>query len=357
MTGMKASTIKAVLRNKVESIAKSFTLDPNATEYHYDKETQKETSTPNYTREQLVQNEKFVQMFKDNVIISGGAIASMLQGEAPNDYDIYLKTKSAVLNIANYYVETFNKNRKKPTGGVAVTPFVKEEKFVNIKGEEEDRVCIYVKSAGVIGDESREYHYFESTSERSADEFLESSGVNPIDIGEDLIDYTKWERTQNGRCDYRPVFLSDNAITLNNKVQIIIRFYGDAEQIHKNFDFAHAMCWFDYKEDRLELPQESLEALLSKNLVYKGSLYPIASLFRIRKFLERGFRITAGQMLKMIWQVNELNLKDGRILRDQLLGVDVAYMRELIRAIESEERLGKKIDAIYLAKLVDKVFE
>jgi len=155
---------------------------------------------------------------------------------------------------------------------------------------------------------------------------------------------------------YRPIFLTDNAVSLANKVQLIIRFYGAPSQIHDNFDFAHAMCYYDFKEDKLSLPSEALEAILSKTLVYEGSLYPIASLFRIRKFMNRGWRISAGQMLKIIWQVNKLKLDDTAILREQLLGVDQAYMHQLITAL-SKVQPHEKVDGAYVAALIDKIFD
>ena len=114
------------------------------------------------------------------------------------------------------------------------------------------------------------------------------------------------------------------------------------------------MCYYDYAKDTLGLHPEALEAVLSKTLIYKGSLYPIASLFRIRKFYERGWRITAGQMLKIVWQLQDVNLKDPAVLREQLIGVDQAYMHQLLRALETTT---DRVDATYVAKLIDKIFE
>jgi hypothetical protein len=155
---------------------------------------------------------------------------------------------------------------------------------------------------------------------------------------------------------YRPVFLTDNAVSLANRVQLITRFYGEPEEIHKNFDFVHAMAWYDYKKDHLELPADTMQALLTKTLIYKGSLYPIASLFRIRKFLNRGFRISAGQMLKIVWQIHGLKLDDPNILKEQLIGVDMAYMHQLIAELQNI-KAHEKVDGTYVAALIDKIFD
>jgi len=90
-------------------------------------------------------------------------------------------------------------------------------------------------------------------------------------------------------------------------------------------------------------------------LIYKGSLYPIASIFRMKKFLERGWRITAGEQLKIMWQISELNLKNRYILREQLTGVDMAYMWQLIEALKNVE--SDKINSTYVAEIIDRIFD
>jgi hypothetical protein len=167
----------------------------------------------------------------------------------------------------------------------------------------------------------------------------------------DLAEIVKDKKTK-----YRPVFFSENAITLSDKVQLVMRFYGTPSEIHENYDYAHAMCYYDYKENDLVLHSEALECILSKTLIYKGSLYPVASIFRVRKFIQRGWRITAGQLLKIVWQLNDIDLKDPAVLREQLIGVDQAYMHQLLRALETKDAT-QRIDATYLAKLVDEIFE
>lgn len=324
MSGMKTTTIKKLLRNRIEDWLNS------------------------------VKDESLVEMIKRDVIVSGGSIASALLGEKINDYDYYFRTKETALAVAKYYVAEFEKTRPTSTKGVPITLDVRLEDRKNCKGEVENRVIIYIKSAGVISETTTEYEYYESRPEAECDTFMAGLSVyegeqGSLEQGEAIAqDVKKKEK-------YRPVFLSENAITLSDRAQLVVRFYGEAAQLHVNYDYAHAMCWYDYSKHILIAPQEALESMLSKNLVYKGSLYPIASLFRLRKFIERGWRITAGQMLKIIFQVSELNLEDPAVLRDQLLGVDAAYMHQLIVALSSDK--SAKIDATYVAKLIDEIFE
>lgn len=276
---------------------------------------------------------------EQDVIVTGGSICSMLMGDKINDFDLYFRTKVTTKLLAEYYVNKFNeKNKLKITKGVIeYKPVVREENLLNVKGQTEDRIVIYIKSAGVAGEDQKEYSYFESMPPEAAEEFMKSLAE------------------KEGDEKYRAVFMSQNAITLSDKVQLVIRFYGEPTEIHDNYDFVHATCYWDHHNKHLELPAEAMEAMLSRTLIYKGSLYPIASIFRTKKFLERGWRITAGQQLKIMWQISEINLSDHTVLREQLTGVDAAYMYQLIEALKGVD--PKKIDAAYVSQVIDNIFD
>lgn len=282
-----------------------------------------------------------------NTIVTGGSIASMLLGEKVNDFDVYFRTKEAAVAVAKYYVTDFMERKKAriaasddPTvDSIEYEPIVLEDAIKNIKGETEDRVIIYMKSAGVAGEDQEPYDYFESREPEAAEAFAESL-IKEVSAPGDR---------------YRPIFLSQNAITLSDKVQVVIRFYGEPDKIHDNYDFVHAMCYYDYHKNSLVLPAEAMEALLSRTLVYRGSLYPIASIFRTKKFLERGWRITAGQQLKIMWQISETDLKDPQVFMEQLTGVDQAYMWQLIQALKDVE--PEKINSAYVATIIDRIFD
>ncbi len=283
-----------------------------------------------------------VELARKNVIITGGSIASMLLGEKINDFDVYFRDKETAIAVAKYYVDKFveRKREKNSADFVEYHPQVTTDTITNCKGVAEERVLIYMKSAGVAAEDQEPYQYFEMAPGEKTDEFAES-------LIREVAD-TKGEK-------YRPVFLSQNAITLSDKVQVVIRFFGEPDQIHGNYDFVHAMCYFDYHKNELVLPPEALEALLSRTLVYKGSLYPVASIFRTKKFIERGWRITAGQQLKIMWQISELNLANKDVFMEQLTGVDQAYMWQLIDALKDVD--PEKINSAYVSTIIDKIFD
>ena len=333
---MKKSTIKAVIQNKVDSWLASIT------------------------------DKTLAESVRQHVIVTGGCIPSMFLNEKVNDYDVYIDNYDVLLQLAKYYVAQFNaeKGSLKRKGAAAYTPEVREITRPNINGETERRIVIYMQSSGVAGEQQAEqsYSYFESQPETLADQFL-ARDIADIDSGPEIEDMLKDpvavaegfrdDIIKNKRA-FKPIFMTDNAITLSDKLQLIIRFYGSPEEIHKNFDYLHATCWYHTKTKELVIPDGALESMLTKQLFYTGSLYPVASVFRMRKFLKRGWNISAGQILKVLSQLSKVDFTNIEMLKEQLAGVDVAYMRDLIEALSST---SERIDATYIAKLVDSIFE
>jgi hypothetical protein len=157
---------------------------------------------------------------------------------------------------------------------------------------------------------------------------------------------------------FYPEILTDNAISLSDDIQLIIRFYGNPEQIHENFDFIHVMSYWKSDDGKLYLNPDSVEAILAKELRYRGSLYPLASMFRLRKFLTRGWTITAGDIFKIGFQVSKLNFSDPQVMYDQLIGVDIHYFNTMIERIKSDLKEGKvkEVTSDYLSNLIEEIF-
>jgi hypothetical protein len=134
----------------------------------------------------------------------------------------------------------------------------------------------------------------------------------------------------------------------------VIRFYGDPATIHENYDFVHCTNYWTSETRRIITNTQALECILGRELKYVGSKYPVASLFRTRKFIKRGWHITAGQMFKIANQVSKLDLNNFTILQDQLTGVDMAYFEELINKLKSKN--SDTVDSSYLIQLIDEIF-
>lgn len=273
------------------------------------------------------------EMVQKNTILTGGSITSMLLGEPANDFDFYFRNKETAYAVAQYYVAQFKaiKSAKRPDHKVDASVTCD-----NFPG----RIKIVVASKGVASTDDG-FEGFDLTDPES------QAWMDAI-VG--AVEKSKEKEPET----YEARFLSANAITLSDQVQLVTRFYGDPDRIHENYDFVHCTNYWCSWNRELVLKPEALEATLTKELRYVGSRYPVASIFRLRKFINRGWRITAGQMFKICWQISELDLKDRDVLEDQLTGVDTSYFMAIIAILQKHN--GERIDGNYLMKLMDKMF-
>lgn len=260
-------------------------------------------------------------IIQKNTIITGGALVSLLTGEEVNDYDVYFKNRESALKVAQYYVNKFNSTHN--------TAIILQEDT-----EKNGKINIFISSKGVESED------------------------NANTVTDDTEPDIERKEDDGSRPKYRPVYLTSNAITLSDKIQIIIRFWGEIDEIHKNYDFAHCTCAWSSWDNEIYLPQKALECIINKELYYQGSKYPLCSIIRTRKFINRGYTINAGQYLKMCLQLNELDLKDIDVLKDQLVGVDSAYFDMFIMAISDkrEKEPNWVLDNGYLIEVINRIF-
>lgn len=329
------------------------------------------------------------------IVVTGGCIASMFLREQVNDYDLYFRNIKAATMVSRHYcnkwTEENNAQRKagnvvkdiEPVLRITFSDDVSDDKAVRkfldkldperskvLGGTDHEgriralvhpkdtalddllesgwfimkRVEIFIQSQGFLGDNpDEEYDYFEGREAGAAEEFINNSLVN--------------EEGLNAQGEkYRTVFMSSNAITLSDKIQIVIRFFGEPSEIHDTYDFIHATNYWT-KKDGLVTNTRALEALIAKELVYSGSKYPLASIFRTRKFIKREWTCHVGNFVKMAMQLNEMDLSNPDILEEQLTGVDAAYLFQIIRAVKDKRKDDPNFEfnSAYICTLVDRM--
>lgn len=252
----------------------------------------------------------------------------MLLNEKVNDYDLYFTNKETVLAVTDYYVKQFN--------------------------EENGQHLFVLDGEKVLNGEQDEYGSMNMDKDR-VKIICESNGVCSA-IGY-LPQHEEGERVEIAEAEqqkYKPIYLSSNAITLTDQIQMVIRFYGDSSAIHENYDYVHCTNFWLSENKSINLNQPALESILSKQLIYVGSKYPLASVIRSRKFIKRGWEINAGQYLKMAFQISLLDLTNIETLEDQLIGVDVAYFGMLINALKSTGAI--RIEYGYISEIINRIF-
>lgn len=273
-----------------------------------------------------IDDKAVITAIQENALITGGALVSLLNGEEPHDYDIYFRTKESCLLIAQYYANKWNESHP--------------ELVEILENENTGRITAFIRSSGIAVEE----------------------GESAIDDETEPLEYEVEQMVEDNSTEekprYRPRYFSANAISLSDKIQLVIRFYGEADEIHKNYDFIHCTCSYDYKANKVNLPARALEAIINKELYYCGSKYPLCSIIRSRKFIQRGWSINAGQYLKMCLQLNEFDLTNMEVFADQITGVDSAYFSKAIEYVKAKQEDDPNliIDNSYLIEVINRIF-
>ncbi len=276
-----------------------------------------------------IDNEDVVTAIKHDAIITGGAIVNMLQGESPNDYDVYFKTIETCKAVADYYAAKWNAEHP--------------DKQVHVKIEN-DRVMMTI---GEGRGEGTTIEDGETGIDDDTEPYATENEDNPTEQNPEI------EKPK-----YRPRYFSTNALSLSDKIQIVVRFWGPVEKIHENYDFEHCKCSYDWHTDTVNLPTKALECIINRELYYSGSKYPLCSIIRTRKFISRGWSINAGQYVKMALQLNKLDLSDLNVFRDQLVGVDSAYFEAVITYLQQKKENNPEfvVDDRYLFEVINRIF-
>ena len=301
---MKSKTIKTVIAKKINDWAKSIT------------------------------DESLRNRVLKGTVVTGGCIASMLLQEKVNDFDVYFLEKDLAADVAQYYIDKFNIER-------------------GIEAEHSQQVAVVDGIVRITTPNG-----YRGETRMADDEIAEmqdsADGLGGAEDKELINEIIGSAEATTPKEKYRPVFISSNAITLSDKIQIVVRFYGEPDVIHENYDFVHCTNHWRSDTGHLELKADALEALLTRELRYAGSKYPVCSVVRMRKFIKRGWCINAGQILKMCMQIAELDLTDPKVLEEQLTGVDALFFMQLIECIKDKD--PSKVNATYIAAIIDKIF-
>lgn len=282
------------------------------------------------------------KLAEENTIVTGGCIASMLLGEDVNDFDIYFKSQEVAKEIATYYMGKFNALPEK------TFPI----DHVNW-GEGGSGVSFYIRSAGVAKKgKANDYEYFETVADPNEQATRVEDYLDQITELDDVADKSK----ELGK--YHPIFVSENAMTLSNDIQLVFRFTGTPDEIHSTYDYVHCTNYWTSWDRKITTNQQALESLLAKELVYMNSNYPICAMIRLRKFIRRGWTINAGQMFKIAYVISNLDLDDPAVLKDQLTGVDVAYFNQLLTILNEKRKKDEDFTLTfgYLSELIDRIF-
>jgi hypothetical protein len=140
------------------------------------------------------------------------------------------------------------------------------------------------------------------------------------------------------------------------KIQYIKKIVGSGEYILSKFDFTICECAYLIKTQEFIMSSDFLPDLCARRLRYNISgEYPIASLWRTKKYIERGFKLPAIESIKLSLRINNLKIDSYKNLKEQLEGIDTLFLKDLTDIlIENGE---KKFDLNEALAYMEQVLE
>lgn len=173
---------------------------------------------------------------------------------------------------------------------------------------------------------------------------------------------------------YTPVFESSCAITyslsgnykspfINStlKIQLVkLDEYSNlsAKEIIDMFDFTVCQAAYSFKEDSFIINENFLSHLLEKKLVFNTkALYPIVSIFRIKKYEKRGYKIDVLELIKLIMCINQLNLTTYGDVARHIKGFYHNELDLFVSKLNSYEYKNKKFDPNEFINLISRYEE
>ena len=143
------------------------------------------------------------------------------------------------------------------------------------------------------------------------------------------------------------------------RVQLIKKLYGQPCDVIDHFDYTICMGAYIPADSKIFLGQNFLYHLSGKELHYNIGKYPLASLWRARKYIEKGFKFPAIELIKLALTINNLNIKNYIDLEEQLEGIDTLFLKDLTDALlkkgDKEFEIGEALafmDEILVKKVM-----
>jgi hypothetical protein len=113
---------------------------------------------------------------------------------------------------------------------------------------------------------------------------------------------------------FHVVLITKNAINLSDKIQLVTRFHGSPEEVVEKFDWAHIKSFF-YR-GKLYLDKDVYRLIAEKELIYTGSDYPLSSMFRLRKYLKKGWNVSTQTMAHIALDITKVLSRKRVVISD-----------------------------------------
>lgn len=169
-----------------------------------------------------------------------------------------------------------------------------------------------------------------------------NTSINDYDIySPDLESYSKI-LDKFKEFGYRASFETDNSTSLFKdglKVQLIKTYYiSDIEHIINKFDFTVCTAGYFFDTEEFVFHKDFFKDLAAKRLVINPkTVYPISTLNRVRKYIDKGYSISGIEFIKLALAINQIQLSTYKDLREHILGIDTLFLADYMDTWKDNE--------------------
>lgn len=119
--------------------------------------------------------------------------------------------------------------------------------------------------------------------------------------------YQQYDNSGN----FRIIAITENAVTFENGIQLILKYSGDLKQLWNNFDFRHTKIGFDYRTKQIQYDNQAvLDSINNKQLFYEKAELKLLknldlTLQRVIRLINRGWDINRPSYLTLLKTYSE----------------------------------------------------
>lgn len=210
----------------------------------------------------LLTEDLYETLVASKAVLAGGALTSLFTKQKINDFDIYFKSKEDVsFFIDEVYVSQENESHSGFDALMATGVELAEFRLMNVGVT--DKAALFTFQG-------------------------------PYDKGED-----------------------------KSLLQVIhYKMHSSVQDIFNSFDFSINMAAFDFEKGEFVFGDKFFISLASKQVSFNsGTDYPLISMARVPKYVERGYAFSQVELVKMALAVSELDLSSWEGVKEQLSGM------------------------------------
>lgn len=138
---------------------------------------------------------------------------------------------------------------------------------------------------------------------------------------------------------FKLIFESENAVLFKHeetkqKFQVILCYFYNEEDIpsvYNLFDFTVCMAAYSFEMDAFYFHERFLCDLAQQRIYFSNkSPYPINALYRVKKYISKGFSIAGSELVKIALAIQALKIRTILDLKKHLMGIDTVLIKSLL---------------------------